>query len=486
MAVRATAFLGIDIGSSELRAGLVTADGRLLGLERTRHEMTVDTARGLAEQDAETWWLGLASVVRRLRARVTADIAGIAVDGHGPTLTPVDDHGVPTRQAITWLDQRAGAEQRELARATGLQGWALGVLPAALWVERHEAQVAARTRWYLNSWEALTMRLSGEARRSLLPDGAPLPSDGLPGVGIPADRIAPTIRAGEVVGSLTDDAAKVLDLPSGIPVVAGTVDAFATFHGARMLGAGDAVDVGGSAGGFGAYSDRPLQATGSFTTPAPLPGLFVVGGAMATLGRSVEWLRDIVLDDGQSAQVLIDEAARVPAGADGLVFLPYLAGERSPIWDREARGAFVGLTLRHDRAHLARAVLEATALAVRHVAEPILASGVSVSVMRVAGGPARTDAWNQIKADVTGFPVEVPRILEAAVVGSAILAAIGTAAHSDLRSAISAMATIDRRIEPNPERAAVYDRAYAAYTALHPALAPIVRALVPPAASPVR
>jgi xylulokinase len=480
MAARATAFLGIDIGSSELRAGLVTADGHLLGLERTRHEMAVDPLRGLAEQDAEAWWAGLATVVRRLTARLEVDIAGIAVDGHGPTVAPVDRHGVPTRQAITWLDQRARDEQRELARATGLQGWALGVLPAALWIERHEPEVAGRTAWYLNSWEALTMRLTGEARTSLVPGQAWPPSGELRALGFSSGRLAPPLRAGEAVGFVTRDAAAALGLSSGLPVVAGVVDAFATFHGARMLDAGDAVDVGGSAGGFGVYCDRAVQAAGSFTTPAPLPGLFVVGGAMATLGRSLEWLRDIVLDPDQPAQVLIDEAARVPAGADGLVFLPYLAGERSPIWDPDARGAFVGLTLRHDRAHLARAVLEATAFAVRHVAEPILAGGVPVSVMRVAGGPARTDAWNQIKADVTGFPVEVPRILEAAVAGSAILAATGTGAHPDLRSAIAAMATIDRRIEPDPERAATYDRTYAAYTALHPALVPVLRKLKPP------
>ena len=477
MPSRPTAFLGIDIGSSELRVGLVTPDGRLLGLERVRHEMDVDADRGVAEQDTDAWWAGLVTTVRELVGRVDADVAGISVDGHGPTLTPVDQSGRPTRRAITWLDQRAGAEQDELSRGTGLRGWSLGVLPAALWLERHEPETAARTSWYLNSWEAMTLRLTGSARASLVPDQVWPSAATLSALGLPPSRLAEPIEAGDVVGTLSPDAASALRLVAGIPVVAGVVDAFASFHGARMLGAGDAIDVGGSAGGFGVYWDRSVMATGSFTTPAPLAGHYVVGGAMAATGKALEWLRDAVLGGGTPADVLIEEAARIEPGADGLVFLPYLAGERSPIWDPDARGAFIGLTLQHGRAHLARAVIEATALAIRHVAEPILGAGVRVSAMRVAGGPARSDAWNQIKADITGFPVEVPRILETAVAGSAILAAAGTGAHPTLAAAIEAMTTIERRLEPDPERAPIYDRAYAAYTSLHPAISPILRSL---------
>ena len=477
MTARPTAFLGIDIGSSELRCGLVTADGRLLGLERASHEMTIDADAGRAEQDPDAWWAGLVGAVRALAGRFDVEVAGIAVDGHGPTLTSVDELGQPTRPAITWLDRRAAAEQAELGDATGLQGWALGVLPAALWLERHEPESAARTDWYLNTWEAMTLRLTGVARTSLVPGQRWPSADTLAAFGLPRRRLAEPIKAGQIVAGLSTDAASILGLVAGVPVVAGVVDAFASFHGGRMLEPGDAIDVGGSAGGFGVYWDRPVAAAGSFSTPAPLDGLHSVGGAMAATGRAVEWLRDAILGGERTTHQLIDEAAEVTPGADGLIFLPYLAGERSPIWDPEARGAFVGLTLQHGRAHLTRAVLEAAALAIRHVAEPILGAGVRVRAMRVAGGPARSPVWNQIKADVTGFAVEVPRILETAVAGSAILAAAGTGAHSDLPSAIRAMTDIEQRLEPNPDRAPTYDRAYRAYTAIHPAVAPILHAL---------
>ena len=237
------------------------------------------------------------------------------------------------------------------------------------------------------------------------------------------------------------------------------------------------MDPGGSAGGFGVYWDRPLEVPGSFSTIAPLAGLYSVGGAMAATGRAMDWFRVDVLRRAASTETLIEDAGTVSPGAEGVVFLPYLAGERSPLWDPSARGAFVGLGLGHGRAHLTRAILEASAFAIRHVAESILAAGAEVRTMRVCGGPARSETWNRIKADVTGFTVEVPEVLETAVSGSAILAATGIGAWPDLPAAIRGMTRIARRIEPNPATRPIYDATYAAYRALHPAIAPIVREL---------
>ena len=475
--------LGIDLGTTRTKVGLISTDGRAIGFARAEHSTEVDPVTGRAEQDPETWWAGLGAAVREAVSAADVETTGragaidpiaICVVGHGPSLTAVDAAGRPVRPAITWLDSRARAEQAEMEEATGLRGWALGVLPAARWLERHEPETAARTAWYLNSWEALALRLSGHAATTLVPGGREVPRDDLAGTGLNLARVAPEASAGTVLGELTPEAASHLGLRVGIPVVAGLVDAFASFHGARMLEAGDAIDVGGAAGGFGVYSGRRIEVAGGFTTPAPLPGLYSVGGAMAATGASLDWLAQDVLGGSVSIAELIDEAAAIEPGADGLLFLPYLAGERSPIWDPTARGAFVGLTLRHGRAHLARAVLEAAALAIRHVAEPMLAAGIDVTAMRACGGPARAAAWNQIKADVTGFTVEVPRVRETATVGAGIVAAVGVGAHPELPSAIRAMTAIDRRFEPEPKRHATYDRVYEAYVALHPAIAPVL------------
>jgi xylulokinase len=198
---------------------------------------------------------------------------------------------------------------------------------------------------------------------------------------------------------------------------------------------------------------------------------------MAATGRALDWYRTDILGGTVSVETLLQEVADTPPGAEGLVFLPYLAGERSPLWDPSARGVLAGLTLGHRRGHVARAIVEASALALRHVAEPMLAAGITIRDLRVCGGPARSDTWNQIKADVTGFGVAVPRVLETAVVGSAILGAVGIGAFPDLRAAIPAMTEIARHLEPRTEHAAAYDAAYAAYRALYPATAPILRPL---------
>ncbi len=475
--VRETAVLGLDLGTAEVKAGLVTLDGRLLALARSGYELDTAGGVGWAEQDPGAWWSAVVSAVRALRAGEVADVVAIGVDGHGPTLVAVDARAEATRPAITFLDTRSGAEADVLVTATGVRGWALGGLPAALWVERHEPTVAAVTSWYLSTWEWLAFRLTGMASApqiadQLVPDPALVAS-----VGIPSERLPPVTRTGAIVGELTSAAADALGLEPGIPVAGGTVDAFASYLGAGLLEPGDAYDPGGSAGGFGVYWDRPVEVTGGFVTPAPVPGLHSVGAAMAATGRALDWYRESILGGTIAIDALLEEAAATPPGADGLVFLPYLAGERSPIWDPTARGVLAGLTLAHGRGHIARAIVEASALAIRHVAEPMLAAGVSVTAMRACGGPARSSFWNGVKADVTGFPVLVPEVLETAVLGSAILAAVAIGAHEDLRSAIAAMTRVAARIEPRHDLAPTYDRLYEAYVGLYPATAPLLRPL---------
>jgi xylulokinase len=471
-----TAILGIDLGTTEVKAGLVDLDGRLLAMARAGYDLAVGHGPGWAEQDPGAWWSAVVSAVRGLHSDEPIDIVAIGVDGHGPTLAAVDTRGEATRPAITFLDTRAATESAELADLTGIRGWALGPLPAALWLERHEPDAAARTHWYLTTWEWLAFRLTGEAVAPQVPHQAvPDPATVERGSGLHMDRRPPVGAMGAVVGSLTETAADALGLRAGIPVAGGTNDAFASYLGAGLTAAGDAYDPGGSAGGFGVYWHEPLEVPGAFVTPAPLDGLYSVGAAMAATGRALDWFRDAIVGRGMTTERILDEAAATPPGADGVLFLPYLAGERSPIWDPTATGAFVGLTLAHGRGHLARAIIEASALAIRHVAAPMLAAGVTVTAMRACGGPARSETWNQVKADVTGFPVLVPAVLETAVLGSAILGAVGIGTSPDLVAAIGSMTRIERRLEPRSEFAATYDRSFAAYTALYPAIAPVVR-----------
>ena len=474
---REAAVLALDLGTTEVKVGLMALDGRLLGLARAGYATDADPTTGRAEQDPDAWWGAIGLAARELVRLDVADIVAIGIDGHGPTLVAVDEAGRTTHPAIIWQDTRSTAEQAELTTVTGLQGWSLAGLPAALWLERNRPAAAAATRWYLATWDLIAMRLTGRAATSLAA-GQPFPATAtLDGAGLPGAKVPAPVPAGSVVGAIVPAAAKALGIRPGIPVVAGIVDAWASFHGAGMAQAGDAMDPGGSAGGFGVYWDRPLVVAGSYSTIAPLPGLYSVGGAMAATGRAVDWFRVDVLRSVATTETLIEEAGAIPPGADGVVFLPYLAGERSPLWDPTARGAFVGLTLGHGRGHLTRAILEASAFAIRHVADSILVAGAEVRAMRVCGGPARSETWNQIKSDVTGFTVEVPAVLETAVAGSAIMAATGVGAWPDLPAAIRGMTRASRQLVPNPATRGRYDATYHAYRRLHPAISPIVRDL---------
>ncbi len=474
--MQAQAFLGIDLGTTEVKAGLVGLDGRLLAMARAGYGLAVGHGPGWAEQDPGAWWSAVVGAVRALRPERAVEVVAIGVDGHGPTLAAVDVRGEATRPAITFLDTRATAEAAELAEATGIHGWALGPLPAALWLERHEPDAAARTRWYLSTWEWLAFRLTGEAVAPLVPGQAiPDAMTVTSATGLHMGRRPVDGAIGTIVGTLTEAAADALGLRAGIPVAGGTNDAFASYLGAGLTDPGDAYDPGGSAGGFGVYWHEPVEVPGAFVTPAPLAGLFSVGAAMAATGRALDWFRDAVVGGGMTTERLLEEAAAIEPGADGVIFLPYLAGERSPIWDPTATGVFAGLTLAHGRGHLARAIIEASAFAIRHVSRPMLSAGVTVTAMRACGGPARSEAWNQVKADITGFPVLVPAVLETAVLGSAILGAVAVGACPDLRSAIESMTRIERRLDPRPEYVATYDRRFAAYVGLYPAIAPVLR-----------
>jgi xylulokinase len=477
VSARQPLILAVDLGTTEAKAGLIDADGRLVATARAGYAIDVDASVGRAEQDPEAWWTALAAVSRELAFAGIDRVSGVCVVGQGPTMVPVDGEGGATHRAITWMDGRPAAQAPELERTTGLRGWGLGILPAARWFERTDPGAAAGTRWYLNAWEWAALRLSGiaAATRSF---GQVLPEPGdVTRAGLAAERLPPVVEAGTVLGELTAGAADALGLPAGVAVLAGTVDSFASFHGAGLTDPGDAVDTGGTSGGLAVYWDQAVQVPGIWVAPAPLPGRWFLGGAMTATGKALDWLDERVLAGGPGADALIVEAAGVSPTAGGLVFLPYLAGERSPIWDPAARGAFVGLTLAHGRANLARAVLEAAALALRHLATPIMAAGVRIDELTVTGGTARSDTWNQIKADVLQVPVVVPAVREAAVIGAAILASVGLGWYVDTLAAIRAMARVDHRLEPDPTLRATYEQLFAVYSDLWPAIAPTVHRL---------
>ena len=472
------AVLGIDLGTTQAKAGLITLDGALLGVGRAAYPLLTPTA-GRAEQDPADWWAAIrAAVAEASRAAGSrAQVRAISVVGQGPTTVCVGADGSTLRPAITWLDTRASAITAGLEARLGVPSWQLGPLPHERWLAAHEPEVHARTAAFLLPWDWLVGRLSGEAIRSVPPVwGHPSDATIVAGGGDPA-RFGRVVEWATPVGQLLPEPAADLGLGPGIPVIAGGNDALASFHGAGMTRPGDAIDTGGTSGGFAVYWDRRLEIPGTYRAASALPGVWLYGGAMNATGKSLDWLRGLLDHHADDPADLLAEAARTDPGADGLVFLPYLAGERSPIWDGRARGVFAGLTLAHGRGHLARAMLEGAAFALRHVAEPILASGIEVREMVVSGGTAATHLWSQVKADITGFPVAIPVVAETATLGAAVLAVLGLGAYPDAPAAMGAMVRIAERIEPRGELRPRYDALYGVYRELYPATRDLVHRL---------
>jgi len=207
---REAAVVAIDLGTTEVKVGLVALDGRLLGLARAGYATDADASTGRAEQDPEAWWAAIRLAVREVLRSASGEVVAIGIDGHGPTLVAVDEVGRATHPAMIWQDTRSTAEQAELAAATGLHGWSLAGLPAALWLERHAPVAAAATRWYLATWDAIALRLTGRATTSLAV-GQPFPASAvLDAVGLPSTKVPPPVEAGSILLGAPVDPARLL------------------------------------------------------------------------------------------------------------------------------------------------------------------------------------------------------------------------------------------------------------------------------------
>jgi sugar (pentulose or hexulose) kinase len=459
---RSPSVLGIDLGTTEAKAALVGLDGWLLGLGRCGYP-TATGPDGRAEQDPRAWWAAVSAAVRSIDAP-GAEVLSVCGVGQGPTLTVLGPDVEPVRPAITWQDRRP---------ASG----GFGLLPRMAWLAGAEPASVAGARWLLSAWDALGLWLSGRGAMALQGHETALDADALRDAGVPPERVGEPLAVGAALGSLRPAAARALGLTTGIPVIAGVNDGIASVLGAGLLAPGDAVDTGGTSGGIAICSGRPVSLPGVYSAPSPLAGRWIVGGAMAATGAALDWLRGQVLGGEPTMDALLEEAAAVGPGADGLLFLPYLAGERAPVFDDAARGAFVGLTLAHGRRHLARAVLEAAAFALRDVASPVLAEGVPLTQLRLTGRPSPGDLGARSRADVLGVPVAIPAVGETAALGAAILAAAGVGATTTLEAAVRAMTSIARRVDPDPVAGRRYDELFELYRGLYRALATTMHAL---------
>ncbi|MBF5081651.1 sugar kinase [Quadrisphaera sp. INWT6] len=438
--------LGVDLGTSSSKAVLTTPDGAVVARAQRDHRVSLPRP-GWAEVDAEAvWWSEVVSLCRELvgsAAGVGAPrVAAVAVSGVGPCLVVVDAAGRPLRPAVLYgIDTRAQSQIERLTLRYGPEallarcGKALSsqaVGPKLAWVRDEEPELYARAaRWHgSSSW--VVEQLTGEHVQDHATASQCDPLYDLPArdwardwahevaPGLPLPRLA---WPAEVVGTVTAAAAAATGLAPGTPVVAGTVDAWAEAHSAGVRSPGDTMLMYGSTAFVLQVVDGLRSGPGVWATSGTDPGQYTLSGGTATAGALTEWVRDLT---GRAPwPELLSEAAAVPPGAEGLLVLPHFAGERTPLYDPQARGVLAGLTLRHGRGHLVRAAYEGTALAIDQVLDAVSEVGGPPGRLVAVGGGTRSQLWLQVVSDVTGLVQHVPRETVGACYGGALLAATG-------------------------------------------------------------
>jgi xylulokinase len=481
--------LGIDAGTSAVKAVLVDPRGSLCAVGQAEYPLH-HLRPAWVEQDPDDWWRGTCQAVNEALAKVpngAGRVLGLAVSCQAPTLLALDRSGRPLRPAMIWMDRRAEAEIVRLAeqmgadqiyRVTGNRPDAFYVAARLLWLRNHEPEVLKRTWQFVQVNGYINYRLTGQL--TLDPSNAVLLqmrdyhkeewSQALcSACGVEPSQFPRVVAAHSVQGELTRQAAEATGLRAGTPVMAGTVDSPAAALEVGVVESGIAAEMTGTSTVVIMPNNRGLTEPALIALPHALPGIHLLLGAMVASGGCLRWFRDQfgqpevqAASDGKASafDLLTGQAAEIPAGSGGVIFLPYMMGERSPLWHTNARGVFFGLSLATPKAALVRAILEGAAFALRHNMEVALRAGAEVRELRSVGGCSRSDLWNQIKADVLGRPLLLPRTSVGSPFGAAVLAGMGVGVYPDVRKSLLEMVQLERRFDPNPANHERYNRTY--------------------------
>jgi xylulokinase len=480
--------IGVDVGTSGTRALAVTTEGELVAEANRPHDLLTPRP-GWSEQDPEQWWAATTGVLAEVAAAAGDDVAGLGLTGqmHGSVF--LDSAGAVIRPALLWNDQRTARECDEITERVGadrlleiagnpaLTGFQA---PKVLWLAREEPDAYARVASVLLPKDYVRLRLTGEhatdasdASGTLLLDiRARDWSDAiLDALEIPRAWLPRVYEGPEVTGTLRDELADELGLPRGLPVAAGGGDNAAAAVGVGVVRAGAVSTSIGTSGVLFAHSDRfapdPSGRVHAFCHA--VPDAFHLMAVVLSAGGSLSWWRERI-GGGADFETLVGEAEAVAPGAEGLLFLPYLTGERTPHLDPHARGAFVGLTVRHGRGHLTRAVMEGVAFAMRDGLEIMRGLGTPDDDLRAVGGGARSPLWLHLQADVYGRAIRRTVIDEGPAYGAALLGGVAAGAFADVGEASARVRLREEVTEPDPERARRYDELSGVYTTLYPAL----------------
>jgi xylulokinase len=513
--------LGIDLGTTGVKVALFDAANGQVTASAFASYPLVHPQVGWAEQDPADWWSSSVQAIKDCLAAAEGNgirptsLRGIGLSGQMHGVVLVDAERQVLRPCIIWADQRSEPECRWITERVGaarlidlvsnpaLPGFSL---PKLIWVRDHEPEVFARARTMFLPKDYLRYRLTGEsgmeisdaAGTCLLDVRTGTWSTELLGVlGLDLALLPPVIPADTVAGRITDEVAALTGLPAGTPVAGGGADNACGAVGNGVVRPGLALVSIGTSGVVLAHAESP-QVDRSGPVPRvhtfnhAVPHAWYLMGVTQSAGLSLRWVRDYIglpemaierWSGVDAYDTLAAEALLAPAGSDGLIFLPYLQGERTPHLDSYARGGWIGLSASHTRRHLVRSVLEGVAFSLKDCLSIIEQQGLPIEQIRATGGGAKSPIWRQVIADVLGVELVTTSNTEGPAFGAALLAGVAGGVYASVEEACAATVRIAEQTSPQAETAAVYADAYGVFQALYPALKPIVSrpALVPPA-----
>ena len=494
--------LGLDFGTGGCKVTAISAEDGALAGEASVEYPTHHDHPGWSEQDPADWWEALRGALAKLSAKGVdlARVAALSLDGSTHNAVLLDARWRPVRRTIMWTDQRAtaecealrasGAAERLFARCYQMPAptW---TLPQLMWLKAHEPDALARTAHvlfvkdyvrYLLTGEAATDRIEAQgtlffdmARQDWDPEFVEL-------AGLRPDQLPRLLEPTDLAGRVTPEAAAATGLPAGTPVACGTSDSAVEDYGAGAVEPGDLILKLATAGNVNSMTAEPHPHPKTLTYGHVVPGMWYSVSATNAAALCMRWLRDAFYaptggDSGGAAPrslfgAMDAEAAASPVGANGVMFHPYLQGERCPYWDSNLRASFTGVSISSTRGAFARALMEGVAFSLRDCYRTLEEMALPVKRIFLIGGGARSALWSEIVCNVFDRPVAVPSPGDASF-GAALLAGVGTGVFRDAKDAVARCLRIDRRLEPDPATAATYADLFARYRAIHDALAPI-------------
>jgi xylulokinase len=500
--------IGIDVGTTATKTLLIESSGLVVARATNEYPMYTPHPQW-AEQDPEDWWQAAIKSIRRVLAEShvnVSEISGIGLTGQMHGMVMLDAQGKVLRPCIMWNDQRTAAQCEWMMNTIGPQRFLELTLnpalpgftaPKIVWTRENEPEVYAQAAKVLLPKDYIRYRLTGVYATEVSGASGTVLLDVsrrewsqtvLRELAIPADWMPECVESTEITGQITSQIAEITGLPAGLPVVGGAGDQAASAVGTGIVEPGLVSVTLGTSGVVFAYTDEPVRDPEGrlHTFCHAVPDKWHVMGVTLSAGGSFRWFRDklglaekhVAALSGVDAYDILDaEAGNAPAGCEGLLFLPYLTGERTPYPDPNARGTFFGLTLRHDKRHMVRAVLEGVAYSLRDCIELFRDLGIPIQQVRAVGGGARSATWRQIMADVFGTELAIINVIDSTAYGAALLAGVGTGVYDSVPEACSATIRIIEKTDPIPENQTIYNEYYPVYRSLYRSLKPAFDAI---------